>query len=271
MSEAEKPLRYAADWIARKKQSRRIVVVTAYDAAFARLVARSRVDAILVGDSLSMVVQGHRSTIPVTLDEMIYHAQMVRRGAPDAFVIGDLSFGSFQKNMDQAIESAIRMVKEGGVNAVKMEGAEAHVLDAIRHLTTAGVPVMGHTGLKPQTVMTTGGYRVQGRSETEKKLEDEARALCQAGCFAMIFELVVSAVATRLSKDLPVPVIGIGSGAGTDGQVLVLHDLLGIDDSFQARHVKRYVDLAGLVTGALNEFGDEVRRGDFPGDEHSFS
>ncbi|MCR9143106.1 MAG: 3-methyl-2-oxobutanoate hydroxymethyltransferase [bacterium] len=268
---SRKPLRYPADWIKRKAAGERISVLTAYDATMARLLAASGVDALLIGDSLGMVVQGQSSTLPVTLDEMIYHARMVRRGAPDSFIIGDLPFGSYQAGIDSGVAAGIRIMKEAGVDAVKVEGAEADTLAVIRKLSAAGAPVMGHIGLTPQSYLTIGGFRAQGRDDAQAtRLKAEALALQSAGCFAMVLELVTADLAGEITASLAVPTIGIGSGAGTSGQVLVINDLLGLDDRFQARHVKRYADLGQAITKAADEYHREIHDGQFPADEHSF-
>lgn len=266
-----KSLRYPADWIRRKQAGERISVLTAYDATMARLLADSEVDALLVGDSLGMVVQGQSSTLPVTLDEMIYHCRMVRRGAPGLFLIGDLPFGSYQGGIDAGVQAGLRMMKETGADAVKLEGAAEENLTIVRRLSQAGVPVMGHIGLTPQSYLTIGGFRAQGRDEiAAARLKSEALALEAAGCFGMVLELVTAPLAVEITAQLNVPTIGIGSGAGTSGQVLVINDLLGMDDRFKARHVKCYANLGPQITAAAREYTREVHGGIFPADEHSF-
>ncbi len=266
-----KALRFPADWIKRKAAGEAISVLTAYDATMARLLAASSVDALLIGDSLGMVVQGQSSTLPVTLDEIIYHSRMVRRGAPDHFLIGDLPFGSYQCGVESGTAAGVRLMKESGVDAVKLEGAEEETLAIVRKLSGAGVPVMGHIGLTPQSYLTMGGFRAQGRDDARAaRLKSEALALQEAGCFAMVFELVTAELTREITAALEVPTIGIGSGPGASGQVLVINDLLGFDDGFQARHVKRYLSLGAQITQAASEYDREVRAGDFPGEEHSF-
>ena len=267
----KKPLRYPADWVRRKEAGEPISVITAYDATMARLVATSEVDAILVGDSLTMVVQGHNSTIPITMDEIIYHCRMVRRGAPDAFIIGDMPFGSFQAGLESGVNAAFRLMKEGHVNAVKMEGATPLTLEIIERLSLAGVPVMGHIGLTPQSYLNLGGFRVQGRDEKKAAaLRQSAKNLEGAGCFSIILELLVSEQARQITAESGIPTIGIGAGKSCSGQVLVVNDLLGMDPIFKPRHVKQYARLADTIQTALNEFHREVSEGEFPGDENIF-
>ncbi|MEQ9365997.1 MAG: 3-methyl-2-oxobutanoate hydroxymethyltransferase [Leptospirales bacterium] len=268
---ARRPLRFPADWIKRKAAGERISVLTAYDATMARLLASSSVDALLIGDSLGMVVQGQSSTLPVTLDEMIYHSRMVRRGAPKLFLIGDLPFGSYQTSVESGIAAGIRLMKESGVDAVKVEGAEEDTLNIIRKLSAAGVPVMGHIGLTPQSYLTIGGFRAQGRDDARAALlRTEARSLQSAGCFAMVLELVTADLTREITAGLEVPTISIGSGPGASGQVLVTNDLLGLDERFQARHVKRYANLGEQIKTAAQNYDREVHAGSFPGEEHSF-
>ncbi len=237
----------------------------------AKLTVGTGVDALLVGDSLGMVVQGGTSTLPVTLDEIIYHTKMVRRGAPEAFIIADMPFGSIHTGHSAALASCIRVMKESGASAVKFEGAEEPTLALVQALVGAGVPVMGHLGLTPQRFLTSGGYKVQGRGPgAAARLLEDAKSLQKAGAFSMVLELVVESVAREVTDNLQIPTIGIGSGGATSGQVLVLHDLLGLDPDFKARHVKRYADLAGSITRALSGYAEEVHSGRFPSAEHSF-
>lgn len=268
---ARKPLRFPADWIRRKASGQRISVLTAYDATMARLLAASPVDALLIGDSLGMVVQGQSSTLPVTLDEIIYHSRMVRRGAPGLYLIGDLPFGSYQSSVESGVAAGIRLMKESGVDAVKVEGAESDTLAIIRKLTQAGVPVMGHIGLTPQSYLTIGGFRAQGRDDANAdRLKTESLDLQSAGCFAMVLELVTAGLTREITAGLEIPTIGIGSGVGASGQVLVVNDLLGLDENFKARHVKQYAKLGGQITEAAGQYDHEVHAGEFPDDEHSF-
>lgn len=269
---AKKRIRYPADWIRRKESKEKISVVTAYDAAFARLVASTPVDSILVGDTLGMTVQGHHSTHPVTMEDILYHTRMVRRGAPDIFLVSDMPFGSYQCGEDEAVRNGIRLIKEGDASAVKLEGSTPETLRIIRRLVDAGVPVMAHAGLTPQSYLNTSGFRVQGRTEREAaEIRESAILLEKAGAFSIVLELVVAAVAERLTGELRIPTIGIGSGPGTSGQVLVLQDMLGMDADFQPKHSKRYADLASVVRESMSRYDAEVKDGTFPGRDHSFS
>ncbi|HVO21219.1 MAG TPA: 3-methyl-2-oxobutanoate hydroxymethyltransferase [Anaeromyxobacter sp.] len=256
-----------------KESGERIAMVTAYDATAARLVEAAGVDAILVGDSLGMVVQGHGSTLPVTLEQMAYHSAAVRRGlgsTPRAHLVCDLPFGTYQASADDAVRAAARLVAEGGAESVKLEGG-ADYAEVVRRLVRAGVPVMGHIGLTPQSVHQLGGYRVQGKdAERAQQLVRDARALEAAGCYALVLECVPAELARLISSRLLVPTIGIGAGPGCDGQVLVLNDLLGLDPSFTPKFVKRFAELGEAVRGAVSAYAAEVRAGTFPDDEHSF-
>ena len=272
MPEGNKPLRYPADWTVRRTAGEPISVVTAYDATMAALVGASSVDALMVGDSLGMTVQGHSSTLPVTLDEMVYHSRLVRRGAPGRFIIGDLPFGSYQADVALGSAAGIRLMKESGVDAVKLEGATPHNINVIQRLVAAGVPVMGHIGLTPQSFLTLGGFRVQGRTpQGVALLVESARTLEGAGCFAIVLELVTAETAGLITDTLEIPTIGIGSGARCSGQVLVFHDLLGLQPSVRPRHAKRYADVGTDILAALNSFDREVKSGDFPTTEQAFS
>jgi 3-methyl-2-oxobutanoate hydroxymethyltransferase len=251
-----------------------IAMVTAYDATAARLVAAAGVDVVLVGDSLGMAVQGHDSTLPVTLDQMIYHSAMVRRGLEraggHAHLVGDLPFGSYQAGVDDAVRSAMRLVSEGGVQAVKLEGgADYH--EVIRRIVRAGVPVMGHIGLTPQSVHKMGGYVVQGKdSDKAQQILKDARALEAAGCYAIVLECIPVELARIVTSQLGIPTIGIGAGPHVDGQVLVLNDLLGLDLSFTPKFVKRFAELGPAVEGAVSAYVGEVKAHTFPADEHGF-
>jgi 3-methyl-2-oxobutanoate hydroxymethyltransferase len=257
-----------------KEAGERIAVVTAYDATAARLVDAAGVDVVLVGDSLGMVVQGHDSTLPVTLEQMIYHSAAVRRGlarsSGRAHLVGDLPFGSYQTTADDAVRSAMRLVAEGGVEAVKLEGGADYV-DVVRRIVRAGVPVMGHIGLTPQSVHKMGGYVVQGKdSEKAQQLLRDARALEQAGCYAIVLECIPAELARIVTAQLRIPTIGIGAGPHCDGQVLVLNDLLGLDDGFSPKFVKRFGEVGGQVRGAVASYVSEVKGRAFPDDAHSF-
>lgn len=245
---------------------RKITMVTAYDYPIARLVDAAGVEGVLVGDSLSMVVQGHESTLPVTLDEMIYHAEMVGRAVEHALVVVDMPFPSFHLGRYKAIENAGRILKETRCQAVKLEGGVEQA-ETIAALVGAGIPVMGHVGLRPQSVHTMGGYRVQRDAAA---LMADAKAAEAAGAFAIVFECVPSDVAKAVTAELAVPTIGIGAGPGCDGQVLVVTDLLGLTSGYVPRFVKKYADLSGEITRAVTQFRDEVREGQFPADEHGY-
>jgi len=266
-----KQLKYPSDWKVRKELKKTISVVTAYDASSALLASRSNVDALLVGDSLGTTIQKKRSTIPVTLDEIIYHAWMVRRGAPDRFIIGDLPFGSYQTSERDGILSSARLMKEGEVDAVKLEGGDERTAELIRHLVRSGIPVMGHIGLTPQSYLTLGGYRVQGRNENDAiRLIEEAKRLEEAGCFALLLEYVSRPVTKKITETVSIPTIGIGSGEFASGQVLVWHDLLGLDPDFAPKHARQYANLASTIVDALNRYDDEVKTGGFPAAENGF-
>ncbi|MDY0061884.1 MAG: 3-methyl-2-oxobutanoate hydroxymethyltransferase [Myxococcota bacterium] len=253
-----------------KEQGEKIALLTAYDAICARLLDAAGIDLLLVGDSLGMVVQGHETTLPVTLDEMIYHCRMVVRGTKRAQVIGDLPFGSYQPSLEQGMQAVARLVKEGGVGAVKLEGGRSQV-ELVRRIVEAGVPVMAHIGLTPQSIHRFGGYRVQGRGEQDAaELRDAALLLQEAGAYALVLEAIPAALAGEITRSLSIPTIGIGAGVDCDGQVLVINDLLGLDPSFTPRFVKVYDQLSTRITAAVECYRDEVRQGLFPGPEHSF-
>jgi 3-methyl-2-oxobutanoate hydroxymethyltransferase len=257
-----------------KEQGEKIAMVTAYDATAARLVGEAGVDVVLVGDSLGMAVQGHDSTLPVTLDQMVYHSAMVRRGlaraGARAHLVGDLPFGSYQASADEAVKSAMRLVAEGGVEAVKLEGGSDYV-EVIRRVVRAGVPVMGHIGLTPQSVHKLGGYVVQGKdAERAQALLRDARALEAAGCYAVVLECIPTELARIITGQLAIPTIGIGAGPSCDGQVLVINDILGLDDAFTPRFVKRYAELGAEVRGAVGRYAADVKARAFPADEHTF-
>jgi 3-methyl-2-oxobutanoate hydroxymethyltransferase len=249
-----------------KSAGQKITMLTAYDYMMAGLVDAAGVEGILVGDSLSMVVQGHANTLPVTLDEMIYHAEMVGRAVRHALVVVDMPFPSFHLGAYKAIENAGRILKETRCQAVKLEGGVEQA-DVIRALVSAGIPVMTHCGLRPQNIHRMGGYRSQ---RDEEQLLADAQAAEEAGAFAIVLECIPAEVAARITKALKIPTIGIGSGAGCDGQILVFHDLLGLTPGRVPRHVKAYADLKTMVTQAVAQYRDEVRSGAFPGREHSF-
>lgn len=261
-----------APWVLRaKSRARKLSVVTAYDATFARLLDDAGVDILLVGDSLGMVVQGQSNTLGVTLDEMIYHTKAVVRGAKRAQVVADMPFMSYQVNVEQALRSAGRLVAEGGAEAVKLEGG-ARVAEAVERIVACGIPVMGHVGLLPQSVLAMGGFRVQGREqEALKVLIDDIRAIERAGAYAVVIEGVPSDVGAQLSRAVNIPTIGIGAGAECDGQVLVCYDLLGLFRDFKPKFVKRFGELGNAVVEAAQRYVAEVQSGAFPGEEHSFA
>ena len=260
----------ARDLGVKKRAGERIVMVTAYDALFARLVDDAGVDAILVGDSLGNVIAGLDSTIGVTLEQMIYHGTLVCRGAKRAMVIVDMPFMTYELGAERAAENCGRVVQQTGAQAVKLEGATAPVLAAVRATTELGVPVIGHLGLTPQRVLAIGGHRIQNKGdEGIARLIDDARRLEDAGAFAVVLELVPAAAAAAVRAAVSIPTIGIGAGVDCDGQVLVLPDLLGLNDDFAPRFLKRYASLGGEVRDAVRRYGDEVRAGAYPGPEHS--
>jgi len=248
----------------------RIVMVTAYDAPSARLADEAGIDLILVGDSAAMVVLGHDSTLPVTLDEMLMLTSAVSRVTRRALVVGDLPFGSYQESDEKAVASAVRMVKEGGADIVKLEGADRR-LSRVRAIGDAGIPVMGHIGLTPQSATLLGGYRAQGRTAgSAHRLYDAALASEAAGCCALVLEAVPAEVAGAISRALTIPVIGIGAGPDCDGQVLVWHDLLGVSPDPVPRFVKRYADVASEIRRALGAYANEVREGIYPEPRHTY-
>ena len=253
-----------------KQQGRRIVVLTCYDALFARLLDGAGVDILLVGDSVNQVLAGAETTLSATLEQMIYHTRIVRRGAERAMVVCDMPFLTYQVSPQEAIRNCGRVMAETGCHGVKIEGG-APMAPTVRALVDIGIPVMGHIGLTPQSVHALGGYRVQGRDDvTAERLRSDAKALEDAGVFAIVLELLPAPVAAEITKSLTIPTIGIGAGPSCDGQVLVLHDMLGLNDRFGAKFVKQYASLANEVRKAVAEFSAEVREGKYPGKEHSF-
>jgi 3-methyl-2-oxobutanoate hydroxymethyltransferase len=259
------------DFLASKKSGDKLVLVTAYDALFGRLVDEAGVDGVLVGDSVGNVVAGLDSTLPVTLDQMIYHAQAARRGVRRAMLIVDMPFLTYQVTPEDALRNCGRVMKETGAQAVKLEGAGDVVARAVRAVTGAGVPVMGHLGFTPQSVHAMGGFRVQGREKGAiTRLVEEARRLEDAGAFSIVLELLPADVAAAITAAVSVPTIGIGAGAECDGQVLVITDLLGLNDRFSPKFLKRYAHLADDVREAVGKFRDDVRGGRYPDADHSF-
>lgn len=253
-----------------KAAGRKIVVVTCYDAVFARLLEESGVDLLLVGDSVNQVVAGHETTLSATLDQMIYHAASVKRGSRRSLIFVDLPFLTYQVSIEDAIRNAGRVLQESGAHGVKLEGGQT-MADTVRALVDRGIPVMGHLGLTPQSVHALGGYRVQGRdAPAADRLLADARALEEAGAAAIVLELLPAELATRISRSLTIPTIGIGAGPGCDGQVLVLHDMLGLNDQFNPKFLKRFAGLGEAVRTAVRAYGAEVRDGRYPAAEHSF-
>jgi 3-methyl-2-oxobutanoate hydroxymethyltransferase len=251
------------------KGKRRIPVLTCYDFPTARILDRCGVEFILVGDSLGNVVLGYESTLPVTLEAMIHHARAVMRAEPKALVVVDMPFGTFQVSVEETVRAAIRILKETGADAVKLEGGQRNEA-AVRALTSIGIPVLGHLGLTPQSVLQFGGYRVQGRGGEGERLLQEAHLLAEAGCFSLVLESVPAPLAERVTTEIPIPTIGIGAGAGCDGQVLVLHDMLGLFEEFRPKFVKRYAELSKVIEEAVRAYQKEVQEGTFPGPEHTF-
>ena len=254
----------------KKEKGEKITMLTAYDYPTAMLVDRAGIDIILVGDSLAMVVLGHESTVAVTMDEMIHHCKAVSKGAWYPLLVGDMPFLSYQVTVEKAIANAGRFLKEGGMDVVKLEGGQ-EMAATVKAIVDAGIPVMGHIGLTPQSISKLGGYKVQGRDvAAARKLLDDAVALEEAGCFAIILEAIPDRVAKLITERVSIPTIGIGAGRDCDGQVLVLHDMIGLFDRFTPRFVKRYTNIFPQVIEALESYRDEVLAGTFPTDEHSF-
>ncbi|MBP6632733.1 MAG: 3-methyl-2-oxobutanoate hydroxymethyltransferase [Kofleriaceae bacterium] len=253
-----------------KERGEKIVMLTAYDATFARLLDSAGADILLVGDSLGMVVQGHDTTLPVTLDEMIYHCRAVARGTKRAQILGDMPFMSYQSSIEQGLTSAGRLIKEGGCQAIKLEGGAQHA-ELVHRLVSAGIPVMGHIGLTPQSVHQMGGFKIQGREPgAAERLLDDARTLEQAGAYGLVLEGIPSVIAADITAALTIPTIGIGAGPECDGQVLVIYDLLGMDDSFKPKFVRRYDALGARIRDAVGAFTRDVRAGTFPSTAESF-
>lgn len=253
-----------------KRNSERISMLTAYDYTLAGIVDAAGVDVILVGDSASNVMAGHETTLPITLDQMIYHASSVVRAVKRALVVVDLPFGSYQGNSKEALSSAIRIMKESGGHAVKLEGG-VEVIESIERILTAGIPVMGHLGLTPQSIYKFGTYTVRAKEEEEaNKLLSDALALEQAGCFALVLEKIPAELAAKVSSSLNIPVIGIGAGGEVDGQVLVLHDMLGMNHEFNPRFLRRYLNLYESIHGAVEQYVTDVKSQDFPNDQEQY-
>jgi 3-methyl-2-oxobutanoate hydroxymethyltransferase len=253
-----------------KASGKKIAMLTAYDYSFARIFDSSGIDVILVGDSASNVMAGHETTLPITLDHMIYHASSVIRGAARCLVVVDLPFGSYQSNGDIALASAIRIMKETGAHAVKMEGGQ-EVTDSIKRIISAGIPVMGHLGLTPQSIYKFGTYNVRAKEDTEaQKLIADATILQEAGCFAIVLEKIPAQLAKKVSKQLTIPTIGIGAGPDCDGQVLVMHDMLGINTEFKPRFLRQYLNLSDQITKAVQQYVNDIKSGNFPNVSESY-
>jgi len=255
-----------------KDEGRRFPMLTAYDYLSARILDEAGIPILLVGDSLGMVMLGHPTTLPVTMDDMLVHAKAVSRGARQALLVGDMPFMSYQVSADEAVRNAGRFVQEGGMHAVKLEGGGPRIVEITRRLTEAGVPVMGHLGLTPQSVHTMGGFKVQGKTESQAaRISRDAKALEEAGAFSIVLEGMPSSLAGRVTKALRIPTIGIGAGPQTDGQVLVYHDFLGLTTGKAPKFVKRYANFAEEIERAAHRFAEDVRTGTFPGPEHEYS
>lgn len=253
-----------------KVAGEKIAMLTAYDYSMAKILDEAGIDVLLVGDSASNVMAGHETTLPITLDQMIYHAQSVVRGVSRALVVVDLPFGSYQGNTKRALESSIRIMKESGAHAVKLEGG-AEVADSIKRILTAGIPVMGHLGLTPQSIYKFGTYNVRAKEEAEaNKLKEDAIILEKAGCFSLVLEKIPAELAKEVTQSLNIPTIGIGAGAGVDGQVLVSHDMLGLNKGFHPRFLRRYLDLHSQILEAVNHYSRDVKSGSFPNEKEQY-
>ncbi len=253
-----------------KARGEKISMLTAYDFSFARIIDQSGIDVILVGDSASNVMAGHETTLPITLDQMIYHAQSVVRGMHRGLVVVDLPFGTYQGNSKEALASTIRIMKETGAHAVKLEGGE-EVLESIKRILSAGVPVMGHLGLTPQSIYKFGTYQVRAKEEAEaEKLRRDALLLQEVGCFALVLEKIPATLAGEISRSLSIPTIGIGAGRECDGQVLVMHDMLGINHEFKPRFLRQYLNLHEQVSDAVRRYVQDVKTGNFPSDQEQY-
>ena len=253
-----------------KDRGEKIAMLTSYDYSMAKIVDATGVDVILVGDSAANVMAGYETTVPITLDAMIYHARSVVRAVERALVVVDLPFGTYQGNSKMALDSAIRIMKETEADAVKLEGGE-EILESVERILTAGIPIMGHLGLTPQSIHKFGTYTVRAREEAEaEKLVCDARLLEEAGCFAVVLEKIPAVLAERVSKELSIPTIGIGAGSGTDGQVLVIHDMLGINKGFSPRFLRRYADLHTVMTDAVGRYVADVKSQDFPNEQEQY-
>jgi len=253
-----------------KAAGEKISMLTAYDFSFARIIDSAGIDVILVGDSASNVMAGHETTLPITLDQMIYHASSVIRGAVRCLVVVDLPFGSYQSNSDIALASAVRIMKETGAHCIKVEGGE-EILDSVKKIVSAGIPVMGHLGLTPQSIYKFGTYTVRAKEEMEAdKLRNDAKLLEKAGCFAIVLEKIPAVLAKEVSDSIKIPTIGIGAGNGCDGQVLVMHDMLGINTEFKPRFLRQYLNIHEMATKAVQQYVQDVKAGQFPNKDEQY-
>jgi 3-methyl-2-oxobutanoate hydroxymethyltransferase len=253
-----------------KEEGEKITVLTAYDYPFARLMSQAGIDVILVGDSVGSVVSGYDNTLPVTMEEMLYHTRAVVRGSGGALVVADLPFLSYQIDLRDARLNAGRLIKEGGAQAVKLEGGE-NVAATIRAIVDMDIPVVGHIGLTPQSIHRMGGFRVQGKKEEQaRQLLADARAVQEAGAFALVLEGIPADLGRRITESVTIPTIGIGAGVNCDGQVLVIHDILGLCEKYSPKFVKKYADVSGIIRGGIEDYIREVKAGEFPDEEHSF-
>ncbi len=253
-----------------KRKGEKISMLTSYDYSMAHIVDAAGIDAILVGDSASNVMAGNETTLPITLDQMIYHGASVVKGVKRALVVIDMPFGSYQGNSKEALSSAIRIMKETAADAVKLEGG-VEIIESVKRILSAGIPVMGHLGLTPQSIHKFGTYTVRAKQEAEaQKLIEDAHLLEDVGCFAIVLEKIPAALATLVSKELTIPTIGIGAGNGTDGQVLVIHDMLGINQEFSPRFLRRYADLYSEISSAVDHYIADVKSGDFPNEQEQY-
>ena len=253
-----------------KDRGEKISMLTAYDYSMAKIVDKAGIDVILVGDSAANVMAGWETTLPITLDQMIYHASSVVRAVERALVVCDMPFGTYQSDSQAALDSAIRIMKETGADSVKMEGGE-EILDSVKRILAAGIPVMGHLGLTPQSIHKFGTYSVRAKEEAEaEKLIRDAKLLEEAGCFAIVLEKIPAALAERVSKELSIPTIGIGAGGACDGQVLVVHDMLGINKGFSPRFLRRYADLYSIMSEAISRYVEDVKSNDFPNEKEQY-
>ena len=253
-----------------KFQGEKISMLTAYDFTMATLVDQAGTEVILVGDSAANVMAGHETTLPITLNQMIYHAQCVVRGAKRALVVVDLPFGTYQSDPQKALESAVRIMKESGAHAIKLEGGK-EIEESIRRIVNAGIPVMGHLGLTPQSIYQFGSYKVRAKEESEaNKLLEDAKLLEELGCFSLVMEKIPAELATKVTQEISIPTIGIGAGNGTDGQVLVVHDMLGLNNEFKPKFVRKYLNLEDQIVEAIGKYVEDVKSSDFPNQNEQY-